>query len=106
MEENSLLNQEALDTMRHADKNNFVHHINIEDEIVLEFLGDFNFSNQTECTMVEKDKFFECFNPCDASFDTEVVDVVIFSEYIEKDCALADDSDMVLDVIQEEEEQM
>ena len=56
MEEKSLLNQEALDSMTHADKNHFVHHINTEDENVLEFLGDFNFSNPVECTKDEIDE--------------------------------------------------
>jgi len=53
MEEKSLLNQEALDSMTHADKNHFVNHINTEDENVLEFLGDFKFSNPIECTEPE-----------------------------------------------------
>ena len=56
MEEKSLLNQEALDSMTHADKNHFVHHINTEDENVLELLGDFNFSNPVECIEDEIDE--------------------------------------------------
>jgi len=59
MEEKSLLNKEALYDMKHANKNPFVHHINTEDEIVLEFLGEFNFSNPIECTEVEIDEFLE-----------------------------------------------
>jgi len=70
MEEKSLLNQEALDFMTHADKNHFVHHINTEDENVLEFLGDFNFSNPIECTKAKINEFLECTNPCDAGLDT------------------------------------
>ena len=57
MEEKSLLNQEALDSMTHADKNHFVHHINTEDENVLEFQRDFNFSNPIKCTNDEIDEF-------------------------------------------------
>jgi len=106
MEEKSLLNQEALDSMTPADKSHFVHHINTEDENVLELLGDFNFSNLVECTEDEINEFLECTNPCDACLDTEVVDVLILVESTEKDCALADGFDIVLEVIQEEEEHM
>ena len=88
MEEKSLLNQEALDFMTHADKNHFVHHINTEDENVLELLGDFNFSNLVECTEDEIDEFLESTNPCEECLDTKVVDVVILVESTEKDCAL------------------
>jgi len=103
MEEKSLLHQEALDTMTHVDKNHFVHFFNHEDEIVLEFLGDFNFFNPIECTEVEID---ECTNLCDADIGTEVVNVAILLESIEKDCTLIDGVDMVLEVIQEEDEEM
>ena len=72
---------------------------------MLEFLGDFNFSNPIECIDAEIDEFLECTNPCDAGLDTKVVDVAILSESTEKDCALANGSDMVLEVIQEKEEQ-
>ena len=106
MEEKSLLNQETLDFMTHAHKNHFVHHINTEDENVLEFLGDFNFSSPIECTKAEINEFLECTNPCDAGLDIEIVDDVILSESIEKDCSLADGSDIVLEVIKEEEEKM
>jgi len=106
MEEKSLFNQEALDFMTHADKNHFVHHINTEDKNVLEFLGDFNFSNPIMCTDDEIDEFLECTNSCDAGLDREVVDVVILAKSTEKDCALAYGYAIVLEVIQEEEEQM
>jgi len=84
MEENSLLNQEALDSMTHADKNHFVHHINTEDENVLELLGDFNFSNPVECTEDEIDEFLKCTNPCDACLDTKVVDVLYLLNLLKK----------------------
>ena len=58
MEEKSLLNQEALDSMTHA------------------------------------------------GLDKEVVDAAILAESTEKDCALANGSNIVLEVIQEEEEQV
>ena len=57
MEEKSLLNQKELDSITHADKNHFVHHINTKDDNVLEFLGDFNFSNPLKCTDDEIDEF-------------------------------------------------
>jgi len=82
-----------------------VHHINTEDENVFEFPRDFNFSNPIKCTDNEIDDFLECTDSCDVGLDREVVDVAILAESTEKDCALADDSDMVLEVIQEEEEQ-
>ena len=54
----------------------------------------------SECTEDEIDEFLECTNPCDACLDTEVVDVVILAESTEKDSALADGSNRVLEVIQ------
>ena len=89
-----MLNHEGLKVV--TCENQLVHHVSIEDETVLEFLGDFDFSNPIECTEAEIDKLLECTNPCDVGLDTKVVDVVILSESTEKDCALADDSDMVL----------
>jgi len=77
MEEKSLLNQEALDSMTHANKNNFVHHINTEDENVLEFLRDFNFYNPIKCTYDEIDTFLECTNSCDACLDREEDDIIL-----------------------------
>jgi len=100
MEEKSLLNHEGLKVVTCEDY--LVNHITTEDENVFEFLGDFNFSNPIKCTDVE----IECTNSCDVGLDREVVDAAILAESTEKDCALADGSDIVLEVIQEEEEQM
>ena len=104
MEEKSLINHEGLKVLTCEDQ--LVHHINTEDENVLEFLGDFNFSNPIKCTNDEIYEFLECTNSCDASLDREVVDVAILAKSTEQDCSLADGSDIVLEVIQEEEEQM
>ena len=82
-----------------------MHHINTEDENVSEFLRDFNFSNPIKCTDDEIYDFLECTNSCDTGLDREVVDVAILAESTEKDCTLADGSDIVLEVIQEEEEE-
>ena len=102
MEEKSLLNHEGLKVVICED--HLVHHINTKDENVLEFLGDFNFSNPIKCTDDEIDEFLERTNSCDADLDGDVVDAVILAESTEQDCALADGSNIVLEVIQEEEE--
>jgi len=79
IEEKSLLNRETLVTVTHADKNHFVHHINTEDENVLEFLEDFNFSTQMECTEAEIDEFLEGTKSCDVNLHPEVVDVALLA---------------------------
>ena len=93
MEEKSLLYHEGLKVMTCED--HVVHHINTKDENVLEFLGDFNFSNPIKCTDDEIDEFLESTNSCDAGLDGEVVDVVILAKSTEQDCALANGSNIV-----------
>jgi len=68
-----LFNQKALDTMKHFVKDHCAYHIDTKDENVFEFLGNFNFSNPTNCIDAEIDAFISsnyCYNSCRADFDT------------------------------------